>query len=399
MDQGSALLPVTLGEISASVSGPEAPCTLPGACYTSEQFYAYERNAVFAKCWFAVTPSSRIPQAGDSVIVDTVGEPLVAVRQPSGDVAVLSRVCQHRGALLLDGGGNCKRGIVCPYHGWRYNVDGRLTATPFMDCEAVGRNGRRDLRRLYSTEWQGFVFASFEDKPFELARSQGLERLLRNYDLPGMVGPTPERTEVSWNWKVMLENAIECYHCTKLHGRLHAIAPTRNTVASPLSSDDIASATRIRNTAVDAELSPTGEAFFPILPGLDEAERCHSTWVVLPPNLLFSLQHDNVHYYIVRPHSARQTELEVGYLYPKSTLEREDFPTLFGTLMAHMQKLVDQDFMIDRAVQKGLSSRFSPRAPIAEYEIAIAGFTNWLVNAYQASWPNIESSTLRSDSL
>jgi phenylpropionate dioxygenase-like ring-hydroxylating dioxygenase large terminal subunit len=374
------------GTLKSSVVDVKDARTLPPWCYTSEQFFRFEQEAVFARRWFAVTHERMLPDPGDFLAVDVAGEPMIVVRDQHGSINVLSAVCRHRGCVLLTGSGNCGKTIVCPYHRWSYGLDGQLLGAPYMTRTHGFDKSAIRLHRLATTVWQGFVFANFDTTPPEFdVPTDELEHMLANYQLADSALARPTSLTLDWNWKVMLENAVECYHCTATHGQLHETAPTKNSTASPLSEMAGAFASRVRNTWPDSDFTATGTILFPQLPGLDEEQRSHSTWLIVPPNLFLSLQHDNVHYFLVRPIAADRTLMEVGYLYPPATTALADFDERFDSAMSWWLPIIDQDNEINRRVQKGLSSRFAPRGRYSWLEEALVGFNRWLVDCYQSA--------------
>src|SRR5450631_4175983 len=105
--------------------------SLPGWIYRNAEFLEAEKERVFATSWQIVCHLSDIPDAGDYHTLDFLGEPLVAVRGQGSSVKAFFNVCRHRAARLLDGGSGHSAGIiVCPYHAWTYDLNGRLTAVP-----------------------------------------------------------------------------------------------------------------------------------------------------------------------------------------------------------------------------------------------------------------------------
>lgn len=379
-------LPEALADLLSSTVKVEDACTLPGWCYTSDDFFEFEQEAIFARRWFAVTHERMVPEAGDYITVDIAGEPLIVVRDDNGTVNVLSAVCRHRSCVLLTDSGNCGDTIMCPYHNWVYDLTGQLRGAPYMTRTRSFDKASVQLASLAVTTWQGFVFASFSPIPAEFGASETeLADFLKNYQLEHAALARPRTMTIEWNWKVMLENAVECYHCTALHGRLHEAAPTRNSTASPLSDLAGGFASRIRNPRIDADFTPTGTVVFPPLPGLTEEQRTHSTWLIVPPNLFLSLQHDNVHYFLVRPDAVDSTVMEVGYLYPPSTTELADFDERFELAMSSWLPIIDQDNEINSRVQRGLGSRFAPRGRYSWLEGALVGFNRWLVQCYQSA--------------
>ncbi len=382
---GRTAPPIDLRSLDATGVEATHALTLPPECYSSEEFFKFEQHAIFEQGWVAVGRSDTLLKRGDYITAQIGREPVVVVRQESGELAALSNVCRHRAAVMLGGSGNCGGTILCPYHAWNYELDGHLRGAPAMSRTYDFDPSEIALPHFACAEWEGFVFVAFEEQertPAEMWPSA--HDLLRNYRMDEMRGPNPSVVEWGVNWKVSVENAVECYHCTTVHGDHHATAPTRNTVDSPLAFEDGAFATRVRNTDIDTDFTTTGKILFDPLPHLTEDQRQHSMWVILPPNLLLSLQHDNVHYFLAEPQSSIHTRLSIGYLYPESTLQRPDFEELFREGQEAWAPILEQDIEITARVQRGLASKYAPRGRYSWQEAAVANFNRWLVNRYQA---------------
>jgi phenylpropionate dioxygenase-like ring-hydroxylating dioxygenase large terminal subunit len=98
-----------LASFEPSVRDVNEACLLPSLLYTSEEFYAFERDAIFAHEWLCVGRADQIPAPGDYFTVTIAEEPLIVARTKEGEIAVLSAVCRHRGAVVVEDKGNCLR--------------------------------------------------------------------------------------------------------------------------------------------------------------------------------------------------------------------------------------------------------------------------------------------------
>lgn len=374
-------------DLTSSQESVDRAVTLPPYCYSSEDFYRFEQEAVFTGGWFCLGRESAIPEAGDYFTAEVAGEPLIVVRDGDDAINVLSAVCRHRSAVMLEGRGNCGPSLRCPYHSWNYAFDGRLRGAPQMSQTVdFDKDGIR-LPRLAVDTWGGFVFASFEQPAVGLSEMWSeFGDFVTNYGLADLHGPAPEVWDLDWNWKTMLENATECYHCTAVHGELHGTAPTRNTIPSPLGYEAQAFVLRVRNTGIDTDFNPSGKALLPAIESLSIEERTHSTWAILPPNLFLSLQHDNAHYFLLHPRGPKSTWMEVGYLYPESTLALPEFEAKYGEAMEGWVPIMEQDAEINRLVARGLRSRFAGRGRYSWQEEPIAYFGRWLSERYETHW-------------
>ena len=130
--------------------------TLPPAAYTSEEFFALERERIFRTGWMAVGHIAQIPDVGDYFTIDLLGEPLVVVRGPDR-IRVLSRVCLHRWAPVVSGAGNTRL-FSCPFHRWGYDLTGQLRTAPFMEQAAGFDPARCRLPEIRSEIVVGSIY-------------------------------------------------------------------------------------------------------------------------------------------------------------------------------------------------------------------------------------------------
>ena len=109
---------------------PLAGRSLPAWTYRDPEFFALERERIFAQSWQIVCHVSDVPNPGDWHTLDILGESVIVVRGGAGTLRAFANVCRHRGSRLVDGSSGCARKLVCPYHAWTYDLDGALAAVP-----------------------------------------------------------------------------------------------------------------------------------------------------------------------------------------------------------------------------------------------------------------------------
>ena len=116
--------------------GAAAPM-LPAACYTSPEFFEFERRHVFTRSWICVGRQEQIPAPGDYLTPKIGDEPLLVVRREDGSIGAMSAVCQHRGQVIATEPGSAGRAFRCPLHFWRYDLEGSLVAATRIDDAAI----------------------------------------------------------------------------------------------------------------------------------------------------------------------------------------------------------------------------------------------------------------------
>ena len=202
-----------LASFDASVAPVEDAVTLPPVVYTSEEFLAFERQALFSREWLCVGRATRIPNPGDFFTARVNGEGVIVARGKDGTVHAFSAVCRHRGMEVATGEGTCTT-FTCPYHHWVYALDGRLLGAPAMERTHDFEKKDWGLPNLAVELWKGFVFVNLDAAAAPLAPTLSrYEPFLDHYELDDCVCPgTFTLTDLPWNWKVMFENFNDGYH-------------------------------------------------------------------------------------------------------------------------------------------------------------------------------------------
>ncbi|MGD9703173.1 MAG: SRPBCC family protein [Acidimicrobiia bacterium] len=363
--------------------------TLPAELYTSDEFLAFEKDALYAHEWLCVGRADRIPQPGDWFTVVIADEPLIVVRDKDGSVNCLSAVCQHRAMQVCDGSGTTST-FKCPYHHWNYALDGRLLGAPAMERTEGFDKKASGLPSLQVELWAGFVFVNMDPSAAPLAPTlASYEPYLANYDLDTAVCPsTFTLTDLPWNWKVMFENFNDGYHANRLHQFVQDFCPSANS-AFPADWDDRSNV--IFRTAgythIDGGFNATHRTIMPVFPRLTDEERTRSTFALIPPTLCFGTAPDQCFFFLVRPKSAGTIDVEIGYLFDPSALEDPLFEHKLALSDAGVQVFVRQDQDATTKVQRGLHSRFAPRGRYSWQEESHVQFNRWLVQRYRRQWP------------
>ncbi|MGK6320309.1 aromatic ring-hydroxylating oxygenase subunit alpha [Sphingomonas sp. DT-204] len=370
--------------LASSVKATEEAESLPPACYTDEEFFRFEKDALFHREWLCVGREEWLEQPGDFFTCTHANEPLVIARDRSGELRAMSSVCQHRAMLVAEGHGNT-RAFVCPYHHWTYDLDGTLVNAPAMGKTCDFDRKQNGLPRLRIETWHGFVFVNFDPDAAPLApRLAGLEEVVANYELAAARGPRPgDPIPYAWNWKVMFENNNDGYHANRLHaGPLHDIVPS-SLASFPELPADTAGYYRLNGSLhPDASFNATQKAVFPVFPRLTDEERHRLLFVNLPPSLSLVVMADMVIYMILDAQSAGTHALTMGILLHPDAMS--------DPLFAHKMKMnddaifdiVQQDLHVDLLVQQGLGSKFAPRGRYSWQEGAQRQFNLWLVERY-----------------
>ncbi|MGH2486158.1 MAG: aromatic ring-hydroxylating oxygenase subunit alpha, partial [Ktedonobacterales bacterium] len=194
--------------------------TLPAEWYTSGDVFAREHRRIFGRAWQYVGLTEQVAQPGD-FFTTTLGEvPVLVVRDQQGALRAWINVCRHRGStLVLDARGSRKT-LQCHYHAWTYNLDGTLRAAPGEKDEPGFDRANFPLIPAQVAAWGPFIFVNPDRAApaFESVLGE-LPRLVDETGLPlGAIRRRVRREyEIAANWKVGVDNYLECYHCHVAH--------------------------------------------------------------------------------------------------------------------------------------------------------------------------------------
>lgn len=193
--------------------------TLPRELYLDGSVFEDELRRIWDRRWLHLGRVSDIPEPGDYLVRDVIGESVIVTRTPTGEIVAMLNVCRHRGARILDARCGHARRLVCPYHQWTFDLDGRLVGAPSMPDGELVPYDRLGLHPVPVETWGGFIFGCVGGTaPGPLAPEiEALAPRLTEYRPEHMRRVARRSYECRANWKVMLENYMECYHCSASH--------------------------------------------------------------------------------------------------------------------------------------------------------------------------------------
>jgi choline monooxygenase len=192
--------------------------TLPFAWYSDEAQLRRERALIFARSWQYGGRAEVVDAAGSYLATEAGGIPILVVRDQQGELRAFLNVCRHRGAVLTDGCGT-RETIQCHYHAWTYDLDGSLRAAPRSDRESNFDKDDWSLLPASVGTWGPFLFINpdVHAQPLEEYLGELPQILARDIDINGLVFHSRVEFGANANWKVVVENFLECYHCATAH--------------------------------------------------------------------------------------------------------------------------------------------------------------------------------------
>jgi Rieske 2Fe-2S family protein len=343
--------------------------SLPSHYYKAPEIFEREKNLIFAQDWLCAGREEQLPLPGNSIVLEISGESILVVRTMKGELRAHYNVCRHRGARLcatehdtdwnvhLQGGMTSSGSIRCPYHQWTYNLEGQLLGAPFLKDAEGFRKEDFSLYPVGVDTWGGFFFLKL-NLPATAAEKSGVRAQL---------GPAVERThryplatlrtghgityDVAANWKLIMENYNECYHCGGLHPELCEIVPDfKQAGGSNLSWED-----GIPHRAGAYTFTKTGTTNRSPFPGLSEEEKVRHKGELCFPNLMISLACDHVAAFLLWPMAPDRTRIVCNFLFHPEEIAKATFDP--ADAVEFWDLVNRQDWAICERVQRGVSSR------------------------------------------
>lgn len=362
--------------------------TLPGRYYTDPQIFAVEQATIFEDMWFCAVRGSDIPNAGDFRTVQVGTESLIVSRSRRGEVRAFFNVCRHRGATICtEESGTVKRAFQCSYHAWTYDLDGKLIAAPNLtkmpDIDRVAYG----LRRVHVREWLGYVWVSLADEPppFESTVMQEIvDRLgevanLDHYDLDHLSLGRRIVYDVAANWKLIIENFMECYHCATIHPELTEVLPefADGLAAQVFVNHGAEFGAGIEGFTVD------GSAGVDVIPTIDPEQDRRYYAVTVKPQVFVNMVPDHIIFHRMYPLAPDRTVVECDWLFLPSVVESGRDVSKSVELF---HRVNTQDFDACERTQPAMSSRmYADGGVLVPSEHHIAGFHDWLRAKIDAS--------------
>ena len=408
----SAPAPVLAPAHAAAAAAPDVAALIrrqvPGHAlarefYTDPAIFRRDLDRMLMRHWFCAGHVSSVARPGDYLIVELGSESLIIVRTRDGEIKALLNVCRHRGSrICTERLGRAPAGrLTCPYHAWSYDLDGRLLVAQQMP-ESFDRD-RYALKPLPVRVVAGLIFTTCADQPLDFTSAeQALSRSAGVHGWGQAKVAHREMYSIAANWKLALENYMECYHCTPAHvefARRHVYArPAKQTEELEAAGRRRAEALGIRIADVDEyglAARPGSESVSvfrsALSAGIDSATADgkpiarlmgdftghdgNSTYIDIGPVSDFLAYADHGVIYRFIPRSVQHTDMEVIWLVHADAVEGTDYDVerltwLWDVTTAEDKKIVEWN-------QAGVSSRYYEPGPYSLQEPHPRRFVEW----------------------
>jgi nitrite reductase/ring-hydroxylating ferredoxin subunit len=204
---------------------------VPSAHYVSPAFAQAEKDHLWSKVWQIACREEEVPEVGSQIVYDICDETILVVRSAPDRIQAFYNACPHRGRMLSNGEPRKTRELVCPFHGWRFKLDGRCAHIPYAaDWGSEGDLSAANLVEVRCERWAGFVFINLDDnaEPLTAFLAPVIERL-DGYEFETHRFKWAASVEINCNWKLAIEAFDEAYHVQTTHAQLLPVFDDRTS--------------------------------------------------------------------------------------------------------------------------------------------------------------------------
>ena len=371
--------------------------------YTDPEIYQLELDRIVTRNWILAGHASQIPDAGDYLVFSLTNESAIIVRGKDGRVRAFANVCRHRGSLVcLENRGN-KRKFECPYHGWTYDLDGKLIAARSM--RGSFNKEEYGLHPVSLKLLGGLILVCFCDDPPSLEGAQrDLAEPMAMFDFENLKVAASKTYPIAANWKLAIENYQECYHCATAHPeytKMHTL------MLDPQKRDRIQGSMRQRMAAcglkdiehdfIDTHAKPgeqgygysrtalfegyktgsrEGEPVAPLLGDLKDYDGGASDFT-LGPFTFFLAYSDHVVGYVFSPVDHKNCQCRIHWFVRKDAVEGKDYDRDELMWLWDVTTHADEKIIVNN--WKGVSSRYYRPGPFSGMERMERRYIEWIL--------------------
>lgn len=357
-----------------SVSAPfGAARTPPGWWFTDPAVHRFDADSALGRMWLCVGHVSQFEAIGDYRTLDIGSLAVIVVRSGAEQFTALRNSCRHRGTRLLDGRGRIDSRIRCPYHAWSYTLDGELAAVPNPSGLTRPADDDLALGRVALERWHGWLFVAVEPTTSlaeQLADFPGLPCLAASR----LLEVAARDYQVACDWKLLIENFNECYHCRWAHPELYERSrgvgyreyPHRGRVftGGPMSLEP-----GVRSLADPYSFIEPG------LTGWQTADSRMVFYFCLFPNFLLTIAPDYVMTHTVWPTVKGHSRVATHWFVTPE--QRAHAAFTIDPAITFWDRTNHQDFALCENAQRGVAAAGHRPGPYHDWELCVHDFDRW----------------------
>jgi Rieske 2Fe-2S family protein len=386
-------------EMSGLTSTYRPGFSLDARFYASDAVYQRDLDVIFYRNWIYAGHVSQLPKPGCYFLMEPGEESIIVVRDGARGVRAFANVCRHRGSRICTAEAGKVKAFVCPYHAWAYELNGRLRSKRAMPKDFD--RSKYGLKPVRCEIFHGLVFINLDESaPGLIDAIDEMSSSFEPYQLENAKVACRETYTVDANWKLAVENFMECYHCAPAHAeyaRCHALkSPKDNEALRPAMLEE-AKRLGYSTTTIDRSLptdtglvqyyysrnalyepfvtgSKDGNAVAPLLGRVKEYGGGVAD-IQIGPVSYGILYPDHAVLYRFVPRGVQCTDMDIIWLVNQDAEQGKDYDLDELTWMWRVTSEADKKIIAYN--QKGINSRYYEPGPLSEMEAFTSGFIRW----------------------
>ena len=357
---------------------PKGAHTLERNYYVNPEILQKEYENLFLNKWICAGRSLNLAENGQYKVINIDTESVIVLRDQNGDLKAHFNVCRHRGTRICKNeSGQFSKSIQCGYHGWTYDLKGKLTGAPHMDAVDGFKKDDYPLHAVALAEWEGFIFINLSDEPEDFySIFSPIKDRFSPWNISDLVVKETKNYQVKGNWKLVIQNYCECYHCPILHPELAAIhnyMGGRNDLHEGPFLGGYMDFNDDKNS-----ITASGKLCCPPLDGVTDKNLNRVYYYAISPNMLLSLHPEYVMYHTVWPDGVDKCKVICSWLFTKDVVESGKYNTQDAIDFWDMTN--KQDWYISELSQLGIQSKKYSPAPYSGQESLLAAYDKYYLS-------------------
>ncbi|MDO5618886.1 aromatic ring-hydroxylating oxygenase subunit alpha [Kocuria sp.] len=389
-----------IDHLDAPAPGSSLHPTLTGDAYTSPEIFEREQAEIFEKMWNCVLRADSLNAPGQWKTVTVGREEIIVVRTRRAGIKAYYNVCRHRGMRVCTGAEGKNKTLQCGYHAWTYALEGELIAAPNLTSMPDVDRQEYGLKPVAVEEWLGYVWVCLADSAAgeqppsfqetvlgEVKTRFGEVESIDNYGIENLRLGESKTYDVAANWKLIIENFMECYHCATIHPELTEVIPEfADGLASQRMNGEVHGATfgeQIKGFTVDGSQGVTE------LPSIAPDQDRKYYAITVKPQVFINTVPDHVIIHRMFPLSESRTTVVCDWLFLPEVVERVETGEVEITASVELfHRVNQQDFEACELTQPSMHSRaYRAGGALVPSEHHIGEFHAWWMQRLGAAVP------------
>ena len=375
-----ATSPVSAADV-ANVRRPTLEANvLPARVYHDQDVFDFERDAWYAGGWVAAGREEDAVRPGQYFLAPVAGENIIIVRGNDGVLRGFYNVCRHRGSTMVEEECGTLVRFQCPYHAWVYDLEGRLKQPRHTELLVDFDPAEWGLVPVDTAIWQGIVYVDLSGSAPPLTEFLGdIATEFDRFNLGALRRARRIDYDVKANWKALVENYQECYHCPGVHPQLNRITPYTSGQYLPSSGAGMNSYMEVLPEFETLSMTGAADGREP-MPGMTDEDDKRIYYSAVWPNLLFSLHPDYLMLHFIAPLEPGRTLVRCEWYFDPAEMAKPDFSP--DDAIEFWDLTNRQDWHVCELQQQGTKSRGYTQGRFSSMESSGHGFDLMVADRY-----------------